>query len=234
MFTVIPNMAGDDQRGVGAWRQVGRRNGVPLMMVAHEPYSRTMVRALPVVFLVRNPLDVLVSSYFHRSRHRQQFAGDVAAFLRDERYGVPAFVAYHNAWGAGLAGHRHLVVSYEDLHADARASTGRIVTFLGWPLNELKLATAVRRSSFEQMRELEQTTLIPGHSYDVQDVDSRRMRKGKVGGYGDVLGDDECLTIAAMLRTDLTPDGKKILEAYSAIWQAPADPSSADQLSGRI
>jgi Sulfotransferase domain len=219
MFALVPNMAGDDQRGVGAWRRVGLPNGIPLTLVTHERYSRRKARELPVVLMVRNPLDVLVSSYFHRSRHRRQFAGELREFLRDERYGLPDVIAYHNGWAEGLAGHRHLVLSYEDLSAEPVSATSRVVEFLGWPLQAPAVASAVARSTFERMRDLEQATRIPGHSYDVRDADSLRMRQGKVGGHSGVLSGEDVLAAREMLRSGLTPTGKSLLSAYATVWE---------------
>lgn len=226
MFGLIPNRAGDDRRGVGAWRRTGRPLGLPLLLVAHERYTRQMVRGLPVVMMVRNPLDVLVSSYFHRTRHRRQFTGDVQVFLRDETYGLPALIAYHNAWGEGLLAHRHLVLSYEELYGNSVATTGRVVAFLGWPVREEALAAAVDRSTFARMRELEQSMRIPGHSYDMDDEASLRMRSGKVGGHAGTIGDADRLTIAETLRGGLTAAGAELLSAYSSVWRVPSDPPS--------
>lgn len=210
MFAVVPNFDFDPVRGVPAFRFTDRP-GAPLVLVSHHRYRRLLFRGRPVIFMVRDPRDVMVSAYFHATRHKHRFAGDVPAFLRDPKQGLPDLVRYLNAWAAGLARHRNLVVSYERLTADPEAVTGEALGFLGCPVDAEALRRAVEASRFQAMREREIAGGIPAHDYDRSDGESLRMRRGKVGGFTDYLAAGEVSQIEAGCATGLTAAAKALL-----------------------
>lgn len=211
MFRVMPNFDMDPVRGLPAFAFAGHRPRVPLIAVSHLPYARRRFRSFPTVLMVRDPRDVMVSAYFHATRHKHRFHGGIAEFLGDPGQGVPALTAYLNGWASGLDARRHVVVSYEDLTRDPRAETARVLDFLGIAVNPALVAEAVEAARFGNMRELEQTAGLPGHDYDRADSESLRMRRGKVGGFADYLTPDQVALIDRACARDLTDKARAIL-----------------------
>ena len=212
MFTVLPNFDFDPVRGLPAFAFRGRQ-GTPLVAVSHRSYDRFLFGRRPVVFMIRDPRDVLVSAYFHATRHKHRFSGDMRAFLDDPAQGTPALLGYLNGWAAGLKRHSHHVLSYERLSADPEGVTADALTFLGIGVDPTALARAIELSRFETMRDRERREGIPAHDYDRNDSESLRMRRGKAGGYVDYLDDDDIALIEAACAERLTPAAKQLAAA---------------------
>ena len=154
----------------------------------------------PVILLVRDPADIIVSYYFEYTRRRQKFNpsqfqafdGNLSTFLRQEQGGLDSIIAFYQNWVA----RRHLptpflLVRYEDMHANTARVLRQVLTFIGLPeVAEETIATAVDYGRFDNMRHLEQKNgldserLQPG---DPNDPESYKTRHGKVGGYVDYL-----------------------------------------------
>jgi alcohol sulfotransferase len=208
MFSVVPNFALDSVRGVPAFRFAGQ---IPRIDVSHFSFHPILFRDRPVVILVRDPRDVVVSSYFHAARHKHRFTGSIEEFVLDEKQGLPKLVDYLNGWAGGLDGRRHHVVSYEMLASDPQGTLEDVLTFLGVRIDEQALRQAIEASSFSAMREREMAEGIPAHDYDMSDDESLRMRRGKTGGYVDYLSSQTIGVIDAYCRQKLSPRAKRLL-----------------------
>lgn len=211
MFEVLPNFDLDPERGIPAFRYAEQRPRVPLILVSHLDYRRTLFFRRPVIFMVRDPRDVVVSAYFHATRHKHRFEGDMDAFIYDYRQGLPALIVYLNSWAKGLTHHRHAVLSYEELTDDPVGTSSRILRFLGHVPSAPDLEEAIEASRFEAMREHEVAGGLPAHVYDRGDAESRRMRRGKVGGFADYLTDAQAELIERTCTEWLTPAAKELL-----------------------
>ena len=118
MFQVIPNDQLDEVRGRRAFR-FERRPGMPFLFASHAPYRRALFAGKRVLFMLREPKDLMVSAYFHKARHGGGYQGGIKPFLRDPQHGVADYVRYSNRWAERLGAHPHLVTSYERLAADS-------------------------------------------------------------------------------------------------------------------
>ena len=143
-----------------------------------------------VIFLVRDPRDVVVSYYFdatRRSRTEGYASYTLGSLLRDDVFGINAIVRYMNAWYASRNRFRDfLLVRYEDLREHPEQEFRRILSFLSSePINEDAFTAALEFSSFDQMRAMERAgkmgrNIRPG---DAADEDSYKVRRGVVGGF---------------------------------------------------
>ena len=124
MFRVIPNDQLDEVRGRRAFR-FERRAGMPFLLASHAPYRRTLFAGKTILFMLREPKDLMVSAYFHRARHGGGDAGGIKAFLRDPAHGLADYLRYSNRWAERLGAHRHLITSYERLAADTEGVAQR-------------------------------------------------------------------------------------------------------------
>lgn len=180
------------------------RPGMPRILATHDddpqvkPARRVFTdkgayRDRKVIFLVRDPRDLLVSYYFHRSKRTTgefRFEGDLDDFLSAGI--VESLVAFYNAWArqkevpAGF-----LLVRYEDIHADPAGQLRRVLDFIGVEgVDDDAIMRAVDLSSFDRMQEIERTGSRRGRSLrpgDPADPDSFKVREGRVGGHRDAL-----------------------------------------------
>lgn len=166
--------------------------------------DKSRFRGKKVIFLARDPRDVIVSSYFemkNRSRlfgenpyekRQAVFDGELDEFLQRRIGGFDTILAYYNIW----AQNRHvpagfLLVRYEDLKANPAAELRRVLDFLGLEfISDDIVAAAVNYASFENMRKMEaegrfQSKLL--QPADQLNQDTYKTRKGKIKGYMDYL-----------------------------------------------
>jgi len=213
MFRVLPNFDLDPVRGIGAFAGEKRRDLMPLVLVSHLTYKNGLFRNLPVILLVRDPRDVIVSAYFHATRHKKVFSGDIGSFLDDPTYGLPALTRFLNSWAEGLRGRRHLLVSYELMLREPATTVAAVLDFLGAEIRDDAMYRAIEAAQFDRMRARERDQGIPGHDYDRNDTLSLRMRSGKAGGFAEWLSPGQSAWILAQCRQGLTPDAQALLAA---------------------
>ena len=157
----------------------------------------------PILLVVRDPRDVMVSLFFHLQKRTRTYGGDLPALLRHPVYGVRRIVAIMNRWLRewDAPGQRHLF-RYEDAREDAAGTFAAALRFLQ-PEAEPDVAAlerAVEIASFANMQRLEAgdrralgAGLVAGlreealRPWDARDPDSYKVRRGKVGGYVDYL-----------------------------------------------
>ena len=158
--------------------------------------NKRRYRRQKVVFLVRDPRDVVVSMYFERSRREQVDVGTIGDFLDASVGSLDTIIEYYNIWAANRHQARDfLMIRYEDLKQDAAVELRRLLDFIGLSeVSDKHIAEAVEYSSFENMRKMEVSgevssgRLKPG---DHSDEESYKTRKGIVGGYVEYLEPDQ-------------------------------------------
>lgn len=210
-FRVLPNFDRDPVRGIDAFVGEARRDRMPLVLVSHLTYTRRLFLRQPVIFLVRDPRDVIVSAYFHATRHKKVFSGDIDAFLNNTRYGLPALLQFLNGWADGLEGRRHIIVSYEHMLREPEKAVVAILSFLNVEEHSGLLRNAIAAAQFDRMRDKERDQGIPGHDYDRTDTLSRRMRSGKAGGHAEWLTSAQSALILSRCQRELTPRAQALL-----------------------
>lgn len=171
---------------------------------------RGVRRTRKLLLLVRDLRDVVVSYFFQLSRRerRQDAPESIAELARHPRLGLPAMVHRLNAWYREWGGSENLkLVRYEDFQDDCEGQFAAVLRFFGIAeIDRAALVESVRRSSFANMQLAESSrryglTLSP---IDPDDPDSRKVRRGKVGGFRDHFGDED-LRFAEHALRDLHP-----------------------------
>ncbi len=176
-----------------------------------------------VILLIRDPRDVAVSNYFQWKNtvnpyklrlHRIQAApGELSLFeyAMNEDYGIPKTVRFLNAWEGELEKTRaHLLIRYEEMRADTAAVLRQVVSFMGISASDEQIAHAVTYASMENMRRLERRSdpvsgsrrLMPK---DLDNPESSKVRRGKVGGYRDYFSEQELAVIDEYVASRLAP-----------------------------
>jgi hypothetical protein len=148
-----------------------------------------------VVYIERDPRDVIVSSYFQASRRQRVFAGPLGEFLEHPKLGFQNLLRYQRSWserGPSLPWFSE--TSYERMHEDPVEELIGLLTRLTVPkIDRRRVARVLDRFRFERMKALEQSGTL-GVFYggklrpkDPGDPESMKVRRGKVGGYVDYL-----------------------------------------------
>ena len=183
--------------------------------------SKDRYRDKSVILLVRDPRDVVVSSYFEMSKRGRlfgknpyesreaYFVGSLADFIHKKEGGFDTILAYYNIWAANRdIPKSFLLVRYEDMRENPRRELRRVVDFLGLEaISDQTVADAVEYTSFENMRrreaagEFQSGILNPA---DKADADSFKARKGKVRGFVDYLSESQLQELNQKMQVELS------------------------------
>ncbi len=175
-----------------------------------------------VIFLARDPRDVIVSHYFEMTnrgrlfgenpyeKHAGGFEGSLPEFIHAERGGFATLLAYYNLWAANRqVPSGFLLLRYEDLKRRPAGEVRRALDFLGAAaISSDEIDEAVAFSSFENMRKMEAEgrfnsgLLRPG---DQKNQESFKTRKGKVRGFVDYLAPQEIAWLNQTMLAVLDP-----------------------------
>jgi hypothetical protein len=210
----------------------GKTQSIPHITVVHDDRpmlkapeelerSKRWFRNKKVIFLSRDPRDVIVSSYFEMKKRGHIFGdnpyenreavfdGSLSEFIDKKTGGFDTILEYFNIWAANQHVPRgFLLVRYEDIKADPTEELKRVVDFID--VKEVKEATlteAVEFASFENMQRMEREgrfssgILKPG---DQNDKESFKTRKGQVGGYRHYLSEEEIIDLNRKLSEKLS------------------------------
>jgi hypothetical protein len=207
-------------------------NSVPRIFFTHDNYLRGYTGNVDskedfynkkTVLLVRKPQDVAVSQFFqwkYRMRAAKKAMNnypaheadiDVYDFVKDEGQGLGHVIEFMNNWTRELDKIRDLlVVRYEDLRLHPEREMERIVNFLGLEPNAEFLRDTVEFASLENLRKKEKDNYFwrsgsRVQARDVNNPDSFKVRKAKVGGYRDYFDDDQVSELDAMVDSALLP-----------------------------
>jgi hypothetical protein len=170
--------------------------------------TREKLAGKKVILMVRDPRDVIVSYYHHKS-HREplrdfwwfqgkrkethsRFQGTLADFLEQEIGGFDTLLRYYQVWlEARHTPKDFMLLRYEDMQADPAGQLRRVLDFMGLTqITEAEVKEAVEYASFHNMRKIEAGEEVKSFKLkagDVNDPNSYKVRRGKVGGFRDEL-----------------------------------------------
>jgi len=132
----------------------------PRIIKSHECFDPRYRR---VIYIVRDPRDVVVSQYhYHRKLRKIADAAPIETFVARFLAGE---TCPHGSWGQNVTtwlatsegNPRFLLLRYEDMVADTARELTKVVAFLNLSVSPEQIAQAVERSSADRMRKLEQT-----------------------------------------------------------------------------
>jgi hypothetical protein len=150
-------------------------------------------RTKPILLLVRDPRDVVVSYFFQKTRRGSKYRGDLPETIRHPRFGVNSIVEILNTWMAEWGTRKDFkVIRYEDCRIHTEAAFREVLTFIGIEaIDEGSFRHALQFSSFENMKRMESERQFKNKilsAGNVEDPDSYKVRRGIVGGFNDYLG----------------------------------------------
>jgi len=207
-------------------------SNIPKIFFTHDNYLRGYTGNVDskkdfydkkTVLLVRNPIDIAVSQFFqwkYRMRPEKkalnnypQHEADISVydFVKHEGQGLTHIIDFLNAWASELHNIRNLlVVRYEDLRTSPEQEMARIVEFLNLEADPQMLSDTVEFASVENLRKKEQENYFwrsgsRVQAKNVNDPNTFKVRKAKVGGYRDYFDDEQVAEFTALLDAKLIP-----------------------------
>jgi hypothetical protein len=150
-----------------------------------------------IILLVRDPRDCFVSLYLQLTKRdpnapiklRQK---TVSEMLRDGRFGMRAIINAMNDWINEFSGRDNFsLVRYEAMRASPAEHFRDLLALVGESSADANIfQEALDFSRFENMQKLEAAGAFDSnilHPGDVRDLESFKVRRGKVGGYREYL-----------------------------------------------
>lgn len=215
LFSLLPNLDGHEDPGKDAtvYGYAGRPE-IPLLLSSHLAFDDSLFAGRPIVFLLRSPLDVVVSNYFQRTRQDLSWSGGLGEFIRDPEIGTYDLVRYLNSWADRLARPEVAVVTYEALRAEPERGLIDLADHLGVPCEASTARAALAHASFPSMLAVELASGIRGYEYDRGDPEARRVRRGRVGGYRSYFEPEDARYVADLCAERLSPAAVAVLERH--------------------
>ena len=172
----------------------------PRIIKSHQYFDPRYPR---IIFIVRDPRDVLLSTYHFQRKRRviddhyplKEYAGQFIAG-KTSPYG---------SWGDNVASWLvtrqgrpgFLLLRYEDMLDDAARELNKVAAFLQIPPDAERIATAVRRSAADEMRKLEKSQAHLWSTTKSTRQDVPFVRAAKAGGWRTELPEEAALQLEA-------------------------------------
>jgi len=153
-----------------------------------------------IVLLFRDPKDTMVSAYFQKTKRASEdknpsFNGTISEYIHSDIGGLETFLHFYKYWFDEKKNFDEFyLLNYNDFHKNQHKEFQKLLCFLGIGLDEIKISQTIEFSSFDNMHKMEKSNefkvdlLKP---VDVNDSNSFKTRKGKVGGYVDYLTQED-------------------------------------------
>lgn len=168
-----------------------------------------MNRTKGFIYLVRNPLDVMISQFhFNMMRNFKGYSEKSDKEIKElKNYYIKTFIQYQgnplvgdgggntswvghvSSWTAETQHYPFVIVRYEDMITNPEAEIRRVAVFFNKELNNDEVANIVRKTSFKAMKKMEDKEIRDEkHGFffhkglkNSHDSGNRFMRKGKTG-----------------------------------------------------
>ncbi len=195
-----------------------RRTPRPRFIKTHEYFDH---RYKKVIYVVRDPRDVVLSHYDFQRKYRQI----------DDRYPFESYVDDFvkgnllskgwGTWGENVASwistrgnsSDFLLLHYEDMIGDTYRELSRIAQFLGIKAAPSLLDTVVSRSTADRMRELEKTQSAEWVATKKHRKDIPFVRSARSGGWREQLSENSIAKIESAWGELMTTLGYRLASA---------------------
>lgn len=178
--------------------------------------SKTKYKHAKVIFLVRDPRDVLVSSYFEKKKrshiypNKPPYQGELSDYINEAVGSFDTILEFYQIWAQNRQVPKDfLIIRYEDLHANPATELRKVMEFIGIAqIKDAAIAEAVEFASFDNMRKMEEKGGVGCYRLkptDPRDLESYKTRRGKVGGFEDYLSLSEIEELTRRMNETLSP-----------------------------
>ncbi len=179
-------------------------------------FDDSKYREKKVCLVVRNPCDVLVSSWHHLKYREKIYSGGLSEFIRDDSLGIHKVVAFMNMWIENMdIPDEFYLITYEEMRKAPEAGFRALFDFIRLEVDPSVLKSAIEETSFEKMKKMEIKGALSEpwiKAYSEKSEKSMKIRKGKVGGYKDELLPEDIKFLDDVITSTLSqrlPYGRK-------------------------
>jgi len=131
--------------------------GFPLFYRTHKIYKNPYNLFSPKIFIHRNPLDTLISSYYFFKDREISFL-DEPENIREKLHDIDFYVSYKiNFWIKFYnisVKHADFVMNYTEMKQDPETSFIKLLKFLDWDFDEELARKSVELSSFKKVKKM--------------------------------------------------------------------------------
>ncbi|EFX76431.1 hypothetical protein DAPPUDRAFT_55135 [Daphnia pulex] len=147
----------------------------------------TLLDTAKVVYVARNPKDVIVSYFFHHKLIKLHgFTGTMDEFaeffMDDEVFNAPYFAHILEAWSKRDHPNMHFMF-YEDMKRNLRGEIEKVAAFLGKTLGEEELVKLTEHLKFDNFKTNESVNNESGKKTGAFNQEGNFIRKGKTGDW---------------------------------------------------
>lgn len=152
--------------------------------------NRFRYRRSKVIFLVRDPRDVVVSHFYQiTKRSKNPFVfNSITDFVKDDKLGFKRIIHYYNLWYNNKeVPQNFLLVKYEDLYQNGVEELLRINNFLDLDVSRENIEMVYSNSTADKMRNKELSNKLEGFNDFGNDRNTLKVRNAKIEGYKNEL-----------------------------------------------
>lgn len=187
---------------------------VPAIVLTHDgkvvnkiTKSKKTYANKKVLFLVRDPRDIVLSYYHHCKTRDKIYNGGISEFIRDADFGIEPIVEFIRTWINNQHIPREfLMISYEDMMTDTYSEMDKILNFLGEEQpDQMILEQSIAAGSFKEMqkREKKGDLNFSGLRDKVNNDNALKVRSGKVGASKEELSESDQLYLDQVISSKL-------------------------------
>lgn len=144
----------------------------PRIIKTHELYRSEYKKS---IYIIRDPKDTMISYYYYLKEGHNQKVGAFSDFIRSDR-GINSWCKHAKSW----INKYDVIISYENLKQDPRAEIKKILNFLSLDIPDERLNEAIKKSSFDNMRQIEKNSSLKWKKEHKMDKNFYFIRKGEV------------------------------------------------------
>ena len=170
---------------------------------------RGSLKRKKIIYLVRDPKDVVVSLFFDLTKRHHLYHEDISKFIK-EKYTLRRIIKAMNMWDQEMSKRSEdfLLIRYEDMIKDTFKEMKRVIQFLDVNVSDEIIQQCVEFGSIKNMRKMEVNDSFKDNRLkpkNIADKESYKVRKAKIGGYVDYLNDEDIKYVSYVIQEKLIP-----------------------------
>lgn len=157
------------------------------------------------VILIRDPREIIVSSWYHLTFREKIYKKDINDFIKDEYLGLSKIVSFYNLLDKHLCSNS-LIVNYENLCKNTLEEIKKIIFHFEIEINNNLIIESIDDCSFNKLQINE--------TLNKKNIDKKslKFREGKVGNFSKDLSSENINFINHYINQNLNYNFKKLLK----------------------